>query len=104
LLSFVPAEEIDAVRFSIGSEEYVLLTFPAPVEPAHVPDGPKLSPAEHAVASLALRGRSNNEIGRLRGTSARTIANQLSAIYRKLGVSSRRELRASPRTGAWKVR
>jgi DNA-binding CsgD family transcriptional regulator len=35
---------------------------------------------------------SNSEIGRRRGTSGRTVANQMATIFRKLGVSSRAEL------------
>jgi DNA-binding CsgD family transcriptional regulator len=51
-----------------------------------------LSDAEREVAVLALAGLSNSEIGRRRGTSGRTVANQMATIFRKLGVSSRTEL------------
>jgi DNA-binding CsgD family transcriptional regulator len=54
-----------------------------------------LSPAERAVVALALEGLSNREIARRRGSSARTVANQLAAAYRKLGVSGRAELAAA---------
>jgi DNA-binding CsgD family transcriptional regulator len=53
-----------------------------------------LSAGESAVVALAARGRSNAEIARARNISPRTVANQLAASYRKLGVSGRRELRA----------
>lgn len=48
-----------------------------------------LSPAEREVARLAREGRSNAEIACARGTSPRTVANQLARIYKKLGVGSR---------------
>lgn len=53
-----------------------------------------LSPAEHAVVRLALRGLRNVDIARTRGASPRTVRNQLAAAYAKLGVSSRTELAA----------
>ena len=53
-----------------------------------------LSPAERAVAWLASLGRSDAEIARQRGASARTVENQLHSAYRKLGVHSRTELAA----------
>lgn len=51
-----------------------------------------LSRAERAVVMLALDGLSNQEIARARGTSLRTVANQIASIFRKLGVGSRPEL------------
>jgi DNA-binding NarL/FixJ family response regulator len=67
----------------------VLLEWPlqAAVLPAD-----RLTSAEIAVAELAVAGLGNAEIGRRRGTSERTVANQLASIYRKLGVGSRTEL------------
>lgn len=50
---------------------------------------------ELAVARLACEGHSNAEIAGMRGTSVRTVANQLAAIYGKLGVGSRVELIAA---------
>jgi DNA-binding NarL/FixJ family response regulator len=53
-------------------------------------DLPKsLSSAEQVVLRLLLEGRGHYEISRLRGTSTRTVANQLSTVFRKLGVSGR---------------
>jgi len=51
-----------------------------------------LSPGERDVARLARTGLSNAEIARARGTSPRTVANQLARIYRKLGMGSRMDL------------
>jgi DNA-binding CsgD family transcriptional regulator len=53
-----------------------------------------LSEAERDVVARALLGASNAQIGRARKTAARTVANLLARAYRKLGVSSRRELAA----------
>jgi len=55
---------------------------------------PRLTDAEREVVAGVLSGRSNAAIAIARRTSARTVANQLAAIYRKLGVSSRWELAA----------
>ncbi|HEY3495075.1 MAG TPA: helix-turn-helix transcriptional regulator [Polyangiaceae bacterium] len=52
----------------------------------------RLSPAERSAVELALRGLSNRSIAGARAASPSTIANQLSAAYRKLGVCGRREL------------
>jgi DNA-binding NarL/FixJ family response regulator len=60
---------------------------------AVAPD-PSLTSAERQVVEHVLSGRSNAAIARARSTSSRTVANQLAAIYRKLGVSSRWELAA----------
>jgi DNA-binding NarL/FixJ family response regulator len=49
-------------------------------------------PAEREVALGVLRGRSNAEIARARGTSPRTIAKQVASLFRRLGVGSRAEL------------
>ncbi len=51
-----------------------------------------LTSSEAAVASFALKGVSNREIARLRGTSTSTVQNQIAAAFAKLGVRSRREL------------
>jgi DNA-binding CsgD family transcriptional regulator len=53
-----------------------------------------LTPSEARVAQMVVDGLSNEEIARMRGVSPRTIVNQLSSIYPKLEVTSRRELRA----------
>jgi DNA-binding NarL/FixJ family response regulator len=51
-----------------------------------------LTSSERAVAELAARGVSNRRIAELRETSLRTVANQLTSAYKKLGLTSRREL------------
>lgn len=51
-----------------------------------------LSPAERAVALLAARGDRSEAIARARGTTLKTVSNQLSHIYAKLGAKSRADL------------
>lgn len=53
---------------------------------------PKLTPAEERVLALVGAGLSNAEIARARGTSVRTIANQISSILQKTGRPTRRAL------------
>jgi DNA-binding CsgD family transcriptional regulator len=58
------------------------------------PDGVvvKLSPAEAAVVAQAARGLSNKEIAQVLGKHEGTVKNQLSGVYRKLGIRSRARL------------
>jgi DNA-binding CsgD family transcriptional regulator len=51
-----------------------------------------LTAAETIVARLAADGLSNDEIARERGTSVRTIANQMAKILKKLRVGSRDDI------------
>jgi DNA-binding NarL/FixJ family response regulator len=101
----VPAapDDLMARTFRIGSEEYALFSFALPPEDRRfaIQELDVLSSTERTIVSLALRGLSNAAIGRARGTTARTIANQLGVIYRKLGVGSRRELCARVRSAGW---
>jgi DNA-binding NarL/FixJ family response regulator len=53
---------------------------------------PGLSDAERAVVTGILGGKRIAAIARERGTSPRTVSNQLASVYKKLGVSSRREV------------
>jgi DNA-binding CsgD family transcriptional regulator len=59
-----------------------------------------LSASESDVVRLVLGGRSNETVARLRGTSARTVANLLARAFRKLGVGSRAELAAAMLDGS----
>jgi DNA-binding CsgD family transcriptional regulator len=54
----------------------------------------RLSHSEWEVARLAIEGQAHVEIARARGTSVRTIANQLAAVFEKLGTFGRAALRA----------
>jgi len=64
-----------------------VFSFPLPL-----PTLPKaLSAAEREIAIAVLEGLSNAEIAAARGTSARTVANQVASLLRKLGARSRSE-------------
>ena len=52
----------------------------------------RLSRSERDVIDLVLEGCSNAEIAVRRRTSVHTVANQLKAVFRKLGCSGRSEL------------
>jgi DNA-binding CsgD family transcriptional regulator len=54
----------------------------------------RMTRAEREVAEAVLAGCSNASIAKKRGTSSRTVANQLARLYRKLKVGSRLELAA----------
>lgn len=51
-----------------------------------------LSPAEAEVIRLLVQGHSHTEMAALRRTSPRTVANQLAAAFKRLGVSGRADL------------
>jgi DNA-binding NarL/FixJ family response regulator len=53
-----------------------------------------LSDAERAIVTSILGGKRIAAIAQERGTSTRTVAHQIANTYRKLGISSRRELLA----------
>jgi DNA-binding CsgD family transcriptional regulator len=55
----------------------------------------QLTSAESDVVRRILAGHSNARIARDRGTSVRTVANQVASILRKLGVRSRFEVAAA---------
>ena len=87
----IPApDNLRADVFKDGGEEFVLLEWPA--RPLPVPGG--LTRAETEVVRLLLEGLGNHEIAAARGTSVRTVANQVASAYRSLGVASCHELRA----------
>ncbi len=50
--------------------------------------------AERDVADAVLRGMTDADIARARGTSVRTVANQMRRLFAKVGARSRGELRA----------
>lgn len=85
------AQELRASYVELESGAYVLLHFPLDRNAA---TGEKLTPAEEQVALAMLGGFSNGEIALLRGSSSRTVANQVASLFRKLGVRSRSEMAA----------
>jgi DNA-binding CsgD family transcriptional regulator len=82
-----PAGALRMSRFELDGDRYTVLSYPSPQV-----NLPGLSAAESQVAGLLLEGRTHDEIAKSRGTSRRTVANQIASIYKKLGVSSRAEL------------
>jgi DNA-binding NarL/FixJ family response regulator len=55
-------------------------------------DRDELTPSEHQVASLAVRGLQNREIAQRLFMSSKTVEAHLTRIYRKEGVRTRVEL------------
>jgi DNA-binding CsgD family transcriptional regulator len=53
---------------------------------------PELTPAERAIALALFSGDTNAQIAATRGVHVKTVAKQVEAVYRKLGVGSRAEL------------
>ena len=80
---------VRSFRVAVGDENVFALRL-ASAEP----DVSGLTDAERVVTSDAARGLSNLQIAKRRGRSPRTVANQLSSAFRKLGVSSRADLAA----------
>lgn len=72
----------------VDGEDYELISAPRP-------EGclaSILTDSELIVAKLLIEGRTYCEISKLRGTSLRTVANQLVSVFKKLRVSGRAEL------------
>jgi DNA-binding CsgD family transcriptional regulator len=83
----LPTVPDDLMALESDDGELVVLSFTLPVDSAI-----NLSSAESDVVRHILAGRSNSEIAALRRCSARTVANQIASLFRKLGVRSRLEL------------
>lgn len=74
-------------KVEINGVEVYVLSQPRSYE---LPDA--LSPAEKEVLLRVLAGESNQEIATHRGSALQTVANQLYAAFKKLGINSRAEL------------
>lgn len=70
---------------------YVVFSWESGKSPRGGPEVP-LTAAERAVHALLLAGLSDAEIAELRGTTRSTVTKQIDAVFRKVGVRSRREL------------
>jgi len=84
--------EVEALRgftMRVGGRELLVLSAAPPSGGAE-----GLSGAEREVMEALLRGDSNAAIAHRRRRSARTVANQVASVFRKLGVGSRAELAA----------
>jgi DNA-binding NarL/FixJ family response regulator len=77
-----------ATRIRAEGKDLFVLSLPSPA--AGLPD--VLTSAERHVAGLVLDGLSNRTIAQVRGTSVRTVANQIASVFRKLNVTGRTEL------------
>ena len=79
--------DLRAASLRLGKRRWVVISYAG-----GVPDWDAvLSVAEAHVAREMLAGRTNAEIARARGTSIRTVANQVARVFRKLGVHGRFE-------------
>jgi DNA-binding CsgD family transcriptional regulator len=87
-----PPPKLAALISSDG--DIAILSFELPLRGQQA----SLTLAESEIVPLLLAGRTNAEISAMRGTTPRTIANQVASVYRKLGVASRLELVASAAT------
>ena len=88
----VPAPTgLQARRLRLDLGEVLVLRYPVRA-PRELENDTVLTRAELAIVELALGGASNRKIAELRGTSTRTVANQLSTVFRKLRITSRPEL------------
>ena len=83
--------DLELYELDVAGERFIVMSLPTGTSGNSYT---QLSAAEREVASDAAAGLSNAAIAKKRGRSARTIANQLASIYRKLGVASRAGLTA----------
>ena len=85
---------IDAASVQAERESPIVLSLskeaPAPSMPKAA-DAVALTAAEHAVMHWLAAGRSNAQIGQCLGRSEKTVRNQLTRVYAKLGVVNRAE-------------
>jgi DNA-binding NarL/FixJ family response regulator len=77
-----------ACDVSFDGDDYATLALKTPKW--RTPRG--LTEAERAVAFALLGGATKEQVARERGTSTRTVANQITSIFAKLGVTSRIDL------------
>lgn len=83
-------EELGSERQGEGEGGYVIVALPVAAGQWQR----ELTDAERDIAARILRGESNRDIAERRGTSVRTVANQIAGLYHKLGIASRAELAA----------
>lgn len=82
----IPSGEVFELRFEQEATLHVLRAGSRPVAAARLAT---LTPTERDVAQLVAEGLDNRQIARRRRTSPSTVANQVAAILRKLGLRSR---------------
>ena len=74
--------------FSVGARQYRVLSIEDPSSLQAL----ALTSAERSIVALLVARQTNAEIARVRGTSIRTIANQMSMLLRKFGARGRLQL------------
>jgi DNA-binding NarL/FixJ family response regulator len=82
-------EMLEAIRLVHGNKRY----FPAPIA-AHLAERmarSSLTPREHQILQMLVKGLTNKEIGRVLGISENTARNHVNSIIEKLQVSDRTE-------------
>jgi DNA-binding NarL/FixJ family response regulator len=79
---------VRSATFVADGRELRVISVPRPDQSL----GGSLPPAELSVIRALVEGASYGQIARQRGTSTRTIANQVSAVFRRLHVSGRNDL------------
>ena len=89
LVVFADVERAEHARLPVGEGELGVLSWPSAISEDVAA---RLSPAEHDVAAELVKGKTNREIAELRGTSPNTVANQVRAMFEKLGLDSRSAL------------
>jgi len=80
-------DDVEIEIAELGDERLAIISWP--VVPAKLPS---LTTAEEEVLRALARGQSNSEIAKARGTTTRTVANQVASLLRKFNVASRHEL------------
>lgn len=89
LLAFADVERAVHAEIAVEGDRIGVLALPGA---GAGPVAEMLSAAERDVATHLIDGKSNAEIARARGTSPRTVANQIRGMFDKLGLSGRSEL------------
>jgi len=84
--------DLVASELVVGARRLLVVSFPVEGSSLGHERFAELTTTEHEIALLLLEGKKNAQIAKVRRTSARTVANQVASILRKLGVASRREL------------
>lgn len=95
----IEGDQVNETRISsvdLDGEELIVLSWPVVARP----ELSSMTDAEQEILGMLLERRTQRDMASARGTSARTVANQVASIYRKLGVSGRVELLARLATGA----
>jgi DNA-binding CsgD family transcriptional regulator len=86
-----------AAKTGCGSRNGIVRLAAAALAPSgEKVDQPRLTDAEREIIARLADGWSNAAIARARGTSEKTVANQVGALLKKFGSSSRRALAAQP--------